>query len=83
MILDLVKRGFLPKDIENDPAIVESIMGEQSNSSVQKQRSLEASDGAATDMISNPSPELNRLHQTRSQGDGKSSAFLLKGSGSS
>lgn len=41
MILDLVKRGFLPKSVENDPIIVQSMMGEE-NASVTKQRSLES-----------------------------------------
>ena len=41
MILDLVRRGFLPKSVENDPTIIQSMMGEE-NASVTKQRSLES-----------------------------------------
>ena len=82
LILSLIKRGFLPKHLENDPVIINSQSWGEPHASVQKQRSLEVAEGLAEDIISNPSPEMSRLHATKSHGDGKSSAFL-RGTGSS
>ena len=79
LILDLVRRGHLPKSLENDPVIVHSLMADEQNSTVIKQHSHDLYEAAKDDGINslNAYPDAPRMHHTRSSKDssGSISAF--------
>ena len=66
LIIDLSKRGFLPKSLENEPAIVEAILEENMP---QLQKRLNSNQENESDSILGASPTHPRLQNARSTTD--------------
>ena len=83
LIIDLSKRGFLPKGLENDPVIVESLMEESLQNGLSKNKSSDnqGTDGGALD--SNSSPPNPKLQHGRSNEVKSTTNFAFGGTSSS
>ena len=74
LIIDLSKRGFLPKSLENEPAIVEAILEENMPPLQKRINSEQDPNNNESDSILGSSPTQPRLNNARSINNGSGNA---------